>query len=85
MRTAINSTVSAYCTFNTLILVLLGSSIGQCSGLTTLGDILETYRNDYPALAKKVESEVLRNTWSCVSLNELSRAICGERAGSNGG
>ncbi|OAV99344.1 hypothetical protein PTTG_25359 [Puccinia triticina 1-1 BBBD Race 1] len=84
MRTAINSTVSAYRTFNTLILVLLGLIIGQCSGLTTLGDILETHHDNFPALAKKVESEVFQNTWSCAPLNELSRAIRIERDGFNG-
>ncbi|OAV97562.1 hypothetical protein PTTG_26000 [Puccinia triticina 1-1 BBBD Race 1] len=83
MRAASYSTLSAYHTFNSLILVLLGLMIAQCLCFPTLGEILETHPDDLPEFEKRLKSEMWQNSFS--SVQELGRSICGERAGSHGG
>ncbi|OAV97561.1 hypothetical protein PTTG_25999 [Puccinia triticina 1-1 BBBD Race 1] len=83
MRAASYSTLSAYHTFNSLILVLLGLIIAQCLCFPTLGEILETHPDDLPEFEKRLKSEMWQNSFS--SVQELGRSICGERAGSHGG
>ncbi|WAR61440.1 hypothetical protein PtB15_12B125 [Puccinia triticina] len=83
MRAALYSTLSAYRTFNSLILVLLGLIIAQCLCFPTLGEILETHPDDLPEFAKRVKLKMWQN--SCSSIEELGRSICGERVGSHGG
>ncbi|WAQ90133.1 hypothetical protein PtA15_12A119 [Puccinia triticina] len=85
MCAAINSTLSAYRTLNSLILVLLGLIIGQCLCVPAFDGIRETHPNSFPALAKTVESDKYENPWSSSSMIELGDAMCGKRAGSDGG
>ncbi|WAQ87811.1 hypothetical protein PtA15_8A718 [Puccinia triticina] len=81
MRAALNSTLSA--SFNSLILVLFGLIIARCLCLPTLGGILEKYPTDIHEYAESVKWEMCQQRFS--SVEELGRAICGKRAGSDGG
>ncbi|WAQ87824.1 hypothetical protein PtA15_8A731 [Puccinia triticina] len=80
MRVVINSTLSAYRTPNSSVLVVLGLIIGQCFCLPMLGEIHHT-----PTLAEGVGSEIHENHWSALTLKQLGSTISGQRAGPDGG